>query len=267
MLLYSRKVVKNMAYTALLNSIIENSGLTVKEIAERCKQYDVDITPAYISTLRNNKNNRAPSDKVSKALTKVCGYKNEEALIIEAYLDNAPAVINKFFCEFKKTIIPTTLGMIENKVTSQQMKEFETIVDNMPMADFITEIAKSSMKTIKGKGVSNIKTITEDTIKITQNINQAIGLPVCDDGMKPQIYKGNQVQFEFKEISEYKTGDIICYTKKGNSKNIYVRKLVLSGNKGNVTLLPINSEFTPETINFSDISVLGKVVRVISDIK
>jgi len=85
-----------MAYTALLNKLIENSGLTVKEIAERCTESGTKITAAYISTLRNSTDNRAPSSEVSKALAKVCGAKNENVLVIEAYLDTAPAELTVY---------------------------------------------------------------------------------------------------------------------------------------------------------------------------
>lgn len=256
-----------MAYTLLLNMIIEDSKLTVKEIAERCKQYDVDITPAYISTLRNDKNNRAPSDKVSRAIAKACEYKDSEALVIEAYLDNAPDVIKKFFDEMKKSVVPAMLGMFENKFTSQQIKEVETIFSQMPMAQFITEFANQNMKYVKGNGAFNIKAISNDGTKITQELTQTIGLPVYDDGMKPQICKGNLIQFEFKEIDEYKTGDIVCYAKPNLKKSVFVRKIIIGDNKKQITFLPINSDYTPETVNTKDIILMGKVVRVTADVK
>lgn len=256
-----------MAYTALLNMIIEDSKLTVKEIAERCKQYGVDVTPAYISTLRNDKNNRAPSDKVSRAIAKACEYKDEEALVIEAYLDSAPDVIRKFFDVMKKSVVPAMIGMFENRFTTQQIKELETVFAEIPMAQFVTEFANQEIKFKKEQGVFNIKAISNDDIKITQEIKQVIGLPVYDDGMKPQICKGNLIQIEYKDIDDYKTGDIVCYTKPDKKKNIYVRKIVVGDSKKQVTLLPINSDYSPETINVKEILLMGKVVRVTADVK
>lgn len=256
-----------MAYTVLLNMIIEDSKLTVKEIAERCKQYDVDVTPAYISTLRNDKNNRAPSDKVSRAIAKACEYKDEDALVIEAYLDSAPEIVRKFFEEMKKSVVPAMIGMFENKFTTQQIKEVETVFSQMPMAQFISEFANQNMKYVKGNGAFNIKAISNDGTKVTQELTQALGLPVCDDGMKPQICKGNLIQFEYKELDEYKTGDIICYAKPNLKKNVFVRKIVVSDNKKQFTLLPMNSDYAPETVNIKDILIIGKVVRLIADVK
>lgn len=256
-----------MPYTVLLNAIIEESKLTVKEIAERCKNYDVDVTPAYISTLRNDKKNRAPSDKVSRAIAKACEYKDTEALVVEAYLDSAPDIICKFFGVMKKSIVPTMLGMVENKFTTQQIKEFETLVDQMPMAQFISEIANQKIKTEKMQGTFNTKITSNDDIRITQEIKQTLGLPVEDDGMKPLISKGNLIQIEIKQLEDLKTGDIICYTKPENAKKVYVRKIVLSDSKKQFTLLPMNSEYSPEMLSKEDIILMGKVVRVTAEIK
>lgn len=257
-----------MAYTTLLNSIIEQSGLTVKEIAERCKTYGADVTPAYISTLRNNKNNRAPSDKVSRAIAKACECQNEEALVIEAYLDSAPEIIQKFFDEVKKSVFPLVAGIFENKFTTQQAKELENLLQGIPMAQFVTEIANQGVKYQKNQGPFNVGIkSTIDNITITGEMNQNIGLPVCDDGMKPQICKGDIIQFEFKSIDDYKTGDVICYSKPIDKKKIYVRKIVIGSTKKEITLLPINSDFTPENVKPDEITLLGKVVRVTSEIK
>lgn len=256
-----------MAYTALLNMIIEDSKLTVKEIAERCKQYGVDVTPAYISTLRNDKNNRAPSDKVSRAIAKACEYKYEEALVVEAYLDSAPDVIRKFFGVMQKSVVPAMVGMFENKFTTQQIKELETVFAEMPMAQFVSEFANQEIKFKKDLGSFNIKAISKDDVKITQEIKQVIGISVCDDGMKPQICKGNLVQIEFKNIEDYKTGDIVCYAKNESKKNVLVRKIVVGDNKKQITMLPMNSDYAPEIVNTKDIILMGKVVRVTADVK
>lgn len=256
-----------MAYTVLLNAIIEESKLTVKEIAERCKNYNVDVTPAYISTLRNDKKNRAPSDKVSRAIAKACEYKDTEALVVEAYLDSAPDIIRKFFSIMKKSVIPTMLGVFENKFTTQQIKEIETIIDQIPMTQFISEIANQGIKIEKMQGAFNTKIISNDDIRITQEIKQTLGLPVEDDGMKPLICKGNLIQIESKQLENLKTGDIICYTKPANAKKVYVRKIVLSDSKKQFTLLPMNSEYAPEMLSSDDIMLMGKVVRVTAEIK
>lgn len=255
-----------MPYAQLLNTIIENSNLTVKEIAEKCKEFDVDITPAYISTLRNAKTNRTPSDKVSKAITMACNYANKDALIIEAYLDNAPEPIKKFFSIMKQSIVPLTLGAFDNKITSQQKREFNAVIDEMSMADFIAEFSTQKIDYEKSKGL-DMKIISDDEIKITNEIKQALGFDVADNGMSPLISKGDKVQVSLIKTEEIKTGDIICYAKKEKPSNQFVRKVVVSKSTKEFTFLPINNDITPEVIKIEDIIIIGKVVRVTSEIK
>ncbi len=258
-----------MPYTDLLNILIKDSGLTVKEIAEKCSEYGAEITPPYISRLRNDKNNKAPSDKVSIALAKACGAKYEECLVLEAYLDRSPEILNEFFSQLKKLVVPLTMGVMENKITTQQQKEFEQIVDNLPVSTFIFDIVKENQaaKLKKEFGTAHLKAeIKGDTLNIRHEIEQNIGLVIADDGMKPQICKGDKVQFEFMEFEKLKTGDIICYTKKEIKNKIFARKIILNSPK-KFSLMPINSDFTFETVNADDIIILGKVVRVISEIK
>lgn len=266
MILYLLKGSDFMPYTQLLNSIIDKSGLTVKEIAERCKGLNVDITPAYISTLRNAKTNRTPSDKVSRAIAKACNYTNTEALVIEAYLDGAPKPVKKFFDVIKKSIAPMTLGVFDNKLTSQQKIEFNTIIDEMPMADFVSEFSKKEIDYEKPMG-TDMKIISNDEIKLTSEIKQALGFDVADNGMSPLINKGDKVQVSLIKADKIKTGDIICYAKNEKPSNQFVRKVVVSKSKKEFTFLPINNDYTPEIINAEDIIIIGKVVRVIAEIK
>ncbi len=256
-----------MAYTLLLNTLIENSGLTVKEIAEKCGEYGVEITATYISKLRNDENNKSPSDKVSKAIAKACNAKHEDCLVLEAYLDRSPSIVNEFFAELKKMIIPMTMGVFENKFTTQQKKNFEKLVDELPIADLIFEIVEQNRNTkiTKMLGVANMKAeIKSDEVNIKHEISQNLGFVVYDDGMSPQIKKGDKVQISIVGIDELETGDIICYTK-GVKTKIFARKILISDKK-NITLMPMNSEYKVETVKISDITILGKAVRVTTDL-
>lgn len=86
-----------MNYTMLLNGMISSSGLTQKDIAAGCKELGEDVTASYINILKKNEG-RIPSDSVSRAIAKTCIQKGhcdmpEEVLVVQAYLDRAPAVI------------------------------------------------------------------------------------------------------------------------------------------------------------------------------
>lgn len=258
-----------MAYTELLNSLIENSGLSVKDIAERCTASGVKVTSAYISTLRNDKNNRAPSDEMSRAIAKACNAKYENILVIEAYLDKAPKEITDLLNMLKDLIIRSSIGMFENGFKSNIQQVSKEILNALPLAEVIATISNENLTTEikKQYGAFSFKAKhSADGFKILQEIG-ATGLAVSDDGMKPVINKGDKVNIEAKELKDLKTGDILCFTK-GNTQKIFVRKAVFNGNsRKEITLLPINTEFSIETAKTEDLIIIGKVTQVISEIK
>lgn len=257
-----------MPYTQLLNKLIDDSKLSANQIADKCKEYGVKITPSYISTLRNDKNNRTPSDDVSVAIAKACNVPNgyENVLVIEAYLDIAPKEIKKLIEMMKDVFTKSVIGAFENKATTQQMKEIRKQYDNMPMAHFlIAYTSEEAISTIKKQaGTLNIesKDFFKDTnITITQEI-KPVGFSISDNGMYPIISKGDMVNVE---IREYKTGDIVLLKKKDKKANLLARKVVV-GNKKQITLIPINNEFLPETVSVDDIIILGVVTQFIRQI-
>lgn len=257
-----------MSYTQLLNQLIDESKLTAKEIAERCKEYGQEITPSYISALRNDKKNRAPSDDVSIAIAKACNVEKgfENILVVEAYLDTAPKEIKKLIEILKDILTNSFISVFENKVTTQQRKEIRKQFDNMPMAKFLiaytSEEAINSIK--KQTGTLNIESkdiFTDTDITITQKI-KPVGFPVSDNGMYPIISKGDMVNVE---IREYKTGDIVLFKKNDKKTDLLARKIVI-GNKKQITLIPINNEYIPETISIDDITILGVITQFIRQI-
>lgn len=259
-----------MAYTVLLNKLIKDSELTIKEIAERCTAEGVKVTPAYISTLRNDKNNRTPSDEMSRALAKACKAKNENILVVEAYLEKAPKEFNNLMQLLRNVMITSSMGFVENRVTSQQKKEAEEMFKQFPMSEFIVSLSNDVVKqsVVKNKGTMSYKVNTEiNDMKITQTLSQAMGIPVSDDGMRPTINKENKVNFEWKEIKDYKTGDIVCFVEKDNKKGVMARQIFIDDKSyKTITMLPINSEYSFKKYKVEDITIFGKVTQVISDI-
>ncbi len=257
-----------MAYTQLLNSIIEQSGLTVKEIAEKCVNMGVDVTPAYISTLRNDKNNRTPSDKVSRALAEACNCQHKNILVVEAYLQNAPQEFNGLMEMLRGLVITSGMSMIENRLTTQDIKEVDEMLKSFPMAELICDMSKEQVMNgiKKGYGSFNLKASKQlDDIKIKQEITP-IGLPITDNGMSPIIKANDLVTIETLNFDEYKTGDIVYCFKNGEKKKAFARKIIIYDKK-QITLLPINNEYSPEIVSINDIVIMGKVKKVISTIQ
>ena len=44
-----------MTYAEMLDAIIEESELSLRQISKLCTQFDISITPSYISQLKNGK--------------------------------------------------------------------------------------------------------------------------------------------------------------------------------------------------------------------
>lgn len=61
-----------MKYKELLSELVKNSGLTLREIAEKCKEHNLLIDPSYISKLQTGKQ-APPSNDVSRTLAEVLG--------------------------------------------------------------------------------------------------------------------------------------------------------------------------------------------------
>lgn len=220
-----------MAYTKLLNYLIDNSGLTIKEIADKCTELGEKVTPAYISTLRNDKNNRSPSPEMSRALAKACNYPYENVLCVEAYLDKAPYEFKAVLDLFREIMLTSAMSVIENEFTTEEQKKARNILKEFPMAEFICSLSHDKVKdTIKKQqGIGNITvTHTADNFKMQQTVSP-IGFPVSDNGMSPQIEQNDLITFEAKEMKDYKNGDILCYIKNENKKKIYARKVVFDG--------------------------------------
>lgn len=259
-----------MAYTKLLNKIIEESGLTIKEIAQKCKEYGENVTPAYISTLRNDKNNRTPSNEISRALAKACNCQYENILCVEAYLEKAPEEFNGLIELLREMMFAQTMAFIENQPTTQDTKAVRKIIEEYPMAEFICTLSNDELKQSisKQQGANKIKTsVSDGDIKIIQKIAPT-GLSIADDGMSPQIDKGDMVTVEVKKIEDYNNGDIICYQSKTDKKKIFARKIIFNNkNKKDITLIPINSAYIPEQTDISQISIIGKVTKIIKTVK
>ena len=84
-----------MTYAQMLSQIIEESGLSLRVIAKRCSDLNLNITPSYISQLKNGKL-PPPTDEVSLTLAKVCSAKNQAYLVFQGYLEKAPPLMREY---------------------------------------------------------------------------------------------------------------------------------------------------------------------------
>lgn len=259
-----------MPYTKLLNDIIDKSGLSVKEIAEKCTQNGVKVTSSYISTLKNDTNNRAPSDEVSRAIAKACNYPDEGILVLEAYIDNAPPEFEGILNFLKSTAVMTMVSVFENEVDEIQFQMFIEAIKDMPISELLMQFAKADNESIeKIFGMFNVTSTINDelnNISVRTELKEAQGFPVLDNSMFPLMQNGNKVILELKTLSEFFDGDIIAFSTKKESNIIYRKVVFIDDEHTKLVTFPINTEYDTVTYSSDDIIILGKVKQVIADL-
>lgn len=253
-----------MPYTKLLNQLIDNSGMTVKEIAQKCTDDGVKVTPAYISTLRNDTNNRTPSETMSKAIARACGSKNEDILVIEGYIDSAPEAFKSVIEFLQESALTVMLSAFNNNYTEEEISIARKQVEEMPLAGIVMTMSERRSEISKAYGAMNFKSeISDNEIKSEVQLKQAIGFDVTDNSMFPTLPKGAKVTLEMCE--EYKDGDILAFIDKEN--NMTYRKVGFIGSDHTTAaMFPLSMEYETKVYNIDEISILGKVVQVIMDI-
>lgn len=127
-----------MNYTELLNELIEHSGKTVKQIADECqKEYGVNLTNTYLSGLKTTEGRQA-SQEINIAIAKACGAEYENILVIQAFLDRAPAVLVQFLEMVKE--MATTPHPFEKE---DELTELLNAESKLSLAEFICESLKA----------------------------------------------------------------------------------------------------------------------------
>lgn len=257
-----------MSYNERLNQLIDDSGLKLVTIAQRCKSYGVDVQSGYIGILKNSPNKYA-SDRISQAIAKACGANDENILVIEHYLDIAPDVIIKTLDLIKETMAEILMLVTSNGFTEADKEVIKNSISNMQLADFIsfinTDEAKQSYK--KSYNSNNVTTIQEDdTTKIINMLSEPLGIQITDDTMQPTLQKGDRVNFEILPIDDLKNNDIVLFYENKNTKKSICRMVYfLNDEKTLVNMIPLSSTGNAKAIvyDINKITIAGKVTRII----
>lgn len=242
-------------YSILLNTIIAESGLTSKEIVEKCNELGNGIDTTRLSKLQNAKL-PAPSEKVSRDIAKVCNV-DDRQLVIEGYLEKAPKEILDAFTILKVNSEITALQMFENNLTPEQLNVIKKELEKEPLSDCVVQILDSKDNTI------NLSTEKFDIKEkdFTFRIEEPIALPITDNAMFPLIPKNSKVSLKIQD--QYNNGDILALKIK-KQENIITRYVLFNGN--NIILTSLNKDFETLTYNSKDVTILGKVSKVTNDI-
>jgi transcriptional regulator with XRE-family HTH domain len=129
-----------MSYAKKLEDIIEKSGLSLNQIKNKCKVYDVDVTPSYISKLKSSKD--PASAKINRAIAQACGADPDE-LVFEAYMEKAPETVKNFVEGFSKYFLNTTIQSLKLFVPPDQISLVESKISQFTTYEIVKEFNES----------------------------------------------------------------------------------------------------------------------------
>lgn len=250
-----------MPYTELLNRLIEDSKLAIKEIAERCNENGQAVTASYISLLRNTETKRIPSDELSRALAIACKAKYENVLVVEGYIDNAPEEISDIFYKLRSLSVRASFGASKDEISDDEIDYIVSTRSHSSLAEFIIELAGQETNEMEDilEGMDLYSAFPDDIAFNIQN-----GLPVDDDSMSPVLPKDSRIILESKEILEYNNDDILCFSITGKKGIRYRKCAFVNKDHSIVAMIPLNSQYSSRVYNIDDIVVFGKVKQCIT---
>jgi len=246
-----------MAYSKVLKKIIAKTNYTQEEVAKKCTELGAKVGRSYITKLLNSKK-EVPSENISRAIAKVCDA-DERILVLEGYIEKAPKEIKEAFNSVRNMLMLCSINILENHIDTQTINELSESLKEEPLAEFIVSLIE------KSKNVINIKEtgmeIEAENENLILNLTKTMGIKVEDNSMYPLIKQNDEVIIQLEE--RYINGDILLI-KINNDNKIVIRQVVFLGNE--VELIPLNKEYKIKTYKREDITILGKVKKVITEI-
>lgn len=240
-----------MKYAELLDQLIQKSGITAKELAEKCQAQGVDITPSYISLLRNKEKNRIPSDDISMALAKALG-KEDNYLVLEGYLEAAPIEVKRAIENMYFQSVVAAAWVAGVPLDKEQEQAIKATIKQQPMCEIIIYISQNMQVEKYDQTFMSAKIEGSTmTLVMPQELN------VEDNDMYPLLEKGNRAKLIVK--NNYENGDIVAISLEDMS--VKFRKLQRISEELTL-LLAFNPEC--ETISFDEkeMVIIGKVDAV-----
>ncbi|WP_424475036.1 XRE family transcriptional regulator [Oceanobacillus kimchii] len=232
-----------MNYFEMLNEMIEESKLTLKEIAFKCEDYGVKVNPSYISKLKSGKQPPA-SDEINSAIVKACGFEEEvDNILFEAYKEKAPTFVKEFLQEMIDFFRITTKAVMNSSFPDDFKELMESQLEQM--SDY--EIIINSISSFKGLNNFN------EVVPVNSNIEYK--LVMTDDSMEPKIPKGASVYY--KITNDIENGDIVVIVENGN---YYIRRYVAINNE--IVMLPEKKSFKVKEFEEDKDIILAKVTSI-----
>lgn len=247
-----------MSYAEMLEAIISESELSLRQISKLCTQFDITITPSYISQLKNGKL-PPPSPEVSLALAKVCSSKNQSQLVFQGYMEKAPEVIREYMLASSQLnrIMLESLYKSENNTMSQESLDYLKNMDILSTLEMSSRYI-STDNSLNASDLIREITLSSGGVSKIQAQGDMINFFLGDTSMSPTIPVHSYIYILPTKLELLKERDIIAFYP-NNRKQATLRKIFYSNDK--ILLIPEDKTFQIYIIDsFEDIDYLGKVV-------
>ncbi|MCR5482686.1 MAG: S24/S26 family peptidase [Clostridia bacterium] len=246
-----------MNYAEMLDSIITKSELSLRQIAKRCAELELSITPSYISQLRNGKL-PPPTAEVSMILAQACNSKEESKLIFQGYLEKAPDVIKEYMfasSQLNKVMLESLCKVDGNS------KVDENAIEYLRSLDILSTIEMSSKYITEGSIEFKPDLAKEITIAsggIANDKGDITTMVLGDNSMAPTIPVHSFIYILPTKTELLKSRDVIAFYPLGKRQAI-LRRAFFS--KGKILLIPDDRSSEVYMIDsFEELNYLGKVI-------
>ncbi|MBE6036501.1 MAG: hypothetical protein E7223_02615 [Clostridiales bacterium] len=247
-----------MTYAEMLQQIIDESQLSLRQIAGRCAGLNLNITPSYISQLKNGKL-PPPSEEVSLTLAKACGSKNQAQLVFQGYLEKAPSLVKEYMLA-SSSVNKALLESLCNLSGNDSFKEMEA---SLKQLDILATLDLSS-KFLDPESGGSLNNLVRDIITACGGPVEAdvhgdqMTLFLSDNSMNPLIPIHSFVYIMPTKTELLKDRDVIAFYP-DNRRTPTLRRYFKI--RGKILLVPEDKDY--ETFfydSIDEIQYLGKVL-------
>ncbi|MFW5433276.1 LexA family transcriptional regulator [Paenibacillus apiarius] len=240
-----------MNYYELLRKYISDSNLTLKEIAEKLKAYNYNVTKSYISQLQNGKTGNPAQDELNRALAEITGG-DVEKLLLAAVIEKAPLEIKEKFkrLEMLKSLKEEYCGaLVVKEVGPQYGDNKEERFQSVPVLGSIAA----------GQPLDRIE-YREDVVFVDRSITrgrETFALRVNGDSMIGDHISDGDVVIcvSQEEVAPSDIAVVAVESDKATLKRVKCQSDMCM-------LMPSNPAMQPILISSSQVSILGKVIEV-----
>ena len=247
-----------MSYAEMLDAIISESELSLRQISKLCTQFDITITPSYISQLKNGKL-PPPTPEVSLSIAKVCNSKKQSQLVFQGYMEKAPDVIREYMLASSELnrIMLESLCKADNKAMSNESIEYLRNLDVLSSLEMSSKYVNSGTKIDPSELVREI-TLSSGGVSKVHAQGDMINFFLGDTSLNPTIPVHSYIYILPTKQELLKERDIIAFYP-NNRKQATLRRIFFANDK--ILLIPEDKTFQIYMIDtFEDIDYLGKVV-------